>query len=146
VTLAFLGQVPQEGQEELRTRLARTAARHAPLSLRIRGTGRFGDRVLFARLAGDLEGLHRLAASVQAAVLRTSPRQEERSWRPHVTLARCAAGESGDSLRALVEQLAGYEGPEWTAERIHLVSSVPPCGPRRPPHYVDVVTWPLSRC
>lgn len=144
LTLAFLGRVPGSREEDLRARLERAAGRHPPPVLRISGAGRFGDRVLFARPAGDLDGLRRLAASVRAAARRTGLPQEERTWRPHVTLARSPQGADRADLRPVAEGLAGYEGSRWTADRIHLVGSVPASEPRRPPRYVDVGTWPLT--
>lgn len=48
VTLAFLGEVPPPVAEAVAVRLARVAARHPPLTLAIRGGGRFGERVLWA--------------------------------------------------------------------------------------------------
>ncbi|WP_255354228.1 2'-5' RNA ligase family protein [Frankia sp. ACN1ag] len=47
VTLAFLGQVPDERRGDLDARLARVARRHGPIAVETVGGGHFGDRVLW---------------------------------------------------------------------------------------------------
>ena len=114
LTLAFLGSVGENQIAELTVRLARAAARHAPFELSIAGGGRFGDRVLWAGIAGDRRALVGLAASVGAAARRTGIALDERPYRPHLTLAR---GAPGVALPPLAEALRAYVGPSWLALR-----------------------------
>jgi 2'-5' RNA ligase len=51
ITLAFYGEVPDAALPGLRERLARAARRSRPMGLRIAGSGRFGDRALWAGIA-----------------------------------------------------------------------------------------------
>ncbi|MBW5425958.1 RNA 2',3'-cyclic phosphodiesterase, partial [Streptomyces sp. BG9H] len=51
-TLAFMAEVPQETVPDLTARLARAAHRTPPFPLALRGGGRFGERVLWAGVAG----------------------------------------------------------------------------------------------
>jgi 2'-5' RNA ligase len=138
LTLAFLGEVPDERRPELDERLARAATRHPPLTLRFAGGGRFGTRVLFTKVEGDREPLVRLAASAAAAARRSRIPVEDRAYRPHLTLAR---GRGSDDLRPLAARLDSFAGGAWTASRLDLVESRLGQGPAR---YVSVMSWPLA--
>ena len=138
LTLAFLGEVADERRPELEERLARAASRHAPLTLRFAGGGRFGSRVLFTRVDGDREPLTRLAASVGAAARRSRIPVDDRPYRPHVTLAR---SRGDDDLRPLAARLGTFAGADWEATGVDLVESRLGTGPAR---YVSIVAWPLT--
>jgi RNA 2',3'-cyclic 3'-phosphodiesterase len=99
VTLRFLGEAepPDLGA------VARTTA---PFTLAVRGAGRFGDRVLWAALAGETDRLRALAAALGAT-----------DYRPHLTLG------FGKGLSPLVTALRGLRSPEWTVEEIVLFRS-----------------------
>ena len=114
LTLAFLGEVPDA--EPLRRGLAAAATTSAPLVLRLRGGGTFrGAGVLYAGVAGDLDGLHALAADVRAACRHAGLALDARPFRPHLTVARRLPPDPG--------VLAAYEGPSWTASELELVLS-----------------------
>ena len=90
LTLAFLGEVDDAPRLDLTERLARAAGRCAPLTLSLRGAGRFGDRVLWTRVDGDVERLRGLAASVRAAARHNGPLGG---------VSRPASGRDGPLLR-----------------------------------------------
>jgi 2'-5' RNA ligase len=114
VTLAFLGEVPDA--ESLHEPLARSAAASPPLHLRLCGSGFFrGSGVLFAALAGDVDGLGSLAADVEAGCRAAGLHLEPRPYRPHLTVARRLTDDPGT--------LIGYEGPSWEATELELVRS-----------------------
>ena len=114
VTLAFLGEVPDP--EPLRPGLAAAASASSPLPLQLRGSGFFRrPGVLFAALAGDVDGVRSLAADVEAACRAAGVDLEERVYRPHLTVARRLPDDPG--------VLPGYEGPAWTATEVELVRS-----------------------
>lgn len=136
VTLAFLGEVPARRVEPLSIRLARAAAQAQPLRLRVGGAGRFGDRVLYARMRGDLPALSRLAQSVSAAALHSGLEVSARPFEPHITLARSRAADFGGLLTALAE----HEGSWWVGQSIELVSSR--LAPR--PRHETVQSWLLG--
>jgi 2'-5' RNA ligase len=141
LTLAFLGEVGDEARGDLSARLARTAARHPPMRLALHGAGRFGDRVLWTRVTGDVVALRGLAASVRAAAERAGIDVEDRPYRPHLTLAR---GRDGTDLRPVVDAMAGFAGHTWTASELHLVRSHLGAGPERTSRYEQVASWPLT--
>jgi 2'-5' RNA ligase len=143
LTLAFLGDVSEDTAVALRPRLERAAHRHPGLSLAFAGVGAFPApgraRVLWSGIHGDHRALEALARSVAAGARRAGapPPDEGRRFRPHLTLARCR--EPAD-VGPLVETLAGYAGPPWTAAEIHLILSH--LGGAAP-QYEMVGTWPL---
>ncbi|MFI6979034.1 RNA 2',3'-cyclic phosphodiesterase [Embleya sp. NPDC050154] len=147
LTLAFLGTVEPKTRIELETRLARVAARHPPRNLALTGSGRFGDRTLWIGIRGDRRAMAALAVAVRRAAGKCHIPIEGRPWHGHVTLARVAQARGaggrrppGSALTDPAADLAGFDGVEWTAARLHLVQSVIGNGPAR---YHDVATWPL---
>jgi RNA 2',3'-cyclic 3'-phosphodiesterase len=141
LTLAFLGEVDDRAREDLLSRLGRAASRHAALRLSFGSAGRFGDRVLWTRVRGDVEPLRRLAAAVQAAARRARLPVETRPYRPHLTLART---REPTDLRPDVEALGGFSGREWVAADLHLVRSHLGAGPGRGARHEHLATWPLT--
>jgi RNA 2',3'-cyclic 3'-phosphodiesterase len=142
LTLAFFGDVAEERQARLEERLAKLASRHDVSELRFRGAGAFARparaSVLWVGVDAQLPPLRALANSCAAAGRRIGLDVDERAYRPHLTLARAKGREPLD-VRALVDELAAYEGPSWTASAIHLVRSH--LGPA--PSYETLASWPL---
>ncbi|MET7607537.1 RNA 2',3'-cyclic phosphodiesterase [Streptomyces avermitilis] len=139
ITLAFLGELPAGAVSLLRPPLADLAADHPPLSLALRGSGTFDDRVLWSGIDGDLDELHMLAADVRTAVKNCGVAFEDRPLRPHLTLARARRGDRS-SAGEIAERLAEFTGRQWPAECLHLVGSN--AGRSRGPiHYRDIEAW-----
>ena len=145
VTLAFLGEVPDDRVTGLSVRLERAAGRHQRTALCVIGAGAFPAaakaRVLFARIGGrpdQLAALRALAGSVAAGARRAGapPPGEGRRFRPHLTLARSSLPAD---LGPLIAALAGFSSSEWNADRIDLIRSY--TGPR--PRYETLGSWPL---
>lgn len=126
VTVGFLGEVEASAVAALVGPLHEAAAAVAPPRLRLSGTGVFGDRVLWAGVTGDLAVLAGLAAAV-AAVAHDAGVETvdggDRSYRPHVTLARAAGRGGARELPRLAEQLSSVSGPAWRASEVQLVQS-----------------------
>lgn len=136
VTLAFLGEVEPEAVPGIETALARVAAVARPSRLRIAGGGRFGDAVLWAGLAGDVDALTALAGAVRSGL----HLGDDRPFRPHLTLARRGRREPVSALRADVQALSGYVGPDWPLDRLHLMRSRFP----QVAGYETLASWPLK--
>ncbi|OKI10028.1 2'-5' RNA ligase [Streptomyces sp. CB02923] len=144
-TLAFYGEVPDTALPDLHERLARAARRHEPLPLRLKGGGRFADRVVWAGAEGGLPALRRLADSATAAARRAGIEMSgHRAYTPHLTVARNRA-EALD-LTPFVEGLADFEGGPWTVRELALVRSrLPASGVAgEQPRYETVAAWPLG--
>jgi 2'-5' RNA ligase len=143
ITLAFLGEVSEEGLLRLLPRLERAARRHLTFGLSLAGAGAFPGparaNVLWSGLSGDRKALGELAMSVSAGARRAGALQpdEGRRYRPHVTLARC---RTPADVRSIVDDLSGYQGPAWTAEEIYLIRSTLGGHPR----YETLGTWKLK--
>ena len=143
ITLAFLGEVGEESLARLLPRLERAARRHLTFGLSLAGAGAFPStaraNVLWSGLSGDRKALGELAMSVSAGARRAGapPPDEGRRYRPHVTLARCRMPAD---VRAVVDDLSGYQGPTWTAEEIYLIRSTLGGHPR----YETLGTWKLK--
>jgi 2'-5' RNA ligase len=126
LTTAFYGEVDERVVPELTERLARAAARTAPMTLRFRGAGTFPKqsaraRVLWVGVDGDITELSRLADRCVAAGRRCGLTMEDRTYRPHLTLAR--AKRDAMDLRDTVSALSTYEGTPWQATTLRLVQS-----------------------
>ncbi|WP_204015346.1 RNA 2',3'-cyclic phosphodiesterase [Sphaerimonospora thailandensis] len=124
VTLAFLGEVPDQALPELSVRLARAAARYRPVTLSFTGAGAFPSasrgRVFWLGLDA-VPPLPRLADSVAAGARRAGAEETDRKrFHPHLTLAR---SRYGDDLRGLVGSLSSFSGLRWRADAVHLVRS-----------------------
>jgi RNA 2',3'-cyclic 3'-phosphodiesterase len=147
VTLAFLGEVSEEGAGQLAPRLERAARRHQRFSIAFAGAGAFPRpgraNVLWTGLSGDRKALGDLAASVAAAARRagTPPPDASRRFQPHLTLARCRAPADVSSI---VQCLEGYSGEQWAVAEIFLIRSFLPGGaPGRGPRYEILGRWAL---
>ena len=142
ITLAFLGDVSEDRLDRLLPRLERAARRHLVFGLSLAGAGAFPSRaranVLWSGLSGDKKALGELAMSVAAGARRAGAPTPDlgRRYRPHVTLARCRMPAD---VRAIVDQLSGYQGPAWTVDEIYLIRSTLGGDPR----YETLGTWKL---
>lgn len=119
VTLAFLADLPDDRVDELMDRLRRAASRTEPFELRVDGFGRFGQRIVYAHLAGERARLRRLAERCAAAATRCGVEVPEGRYRPHVTLARA---RRPTDLRPVAEALGSLE-TRWTVDHLVLVRS-----------------------
>ncbi|WP_246265064.1 RNA 2',3'-cyclic phosphodiesterase [Acrocarpospora pleiomorpha] len=142
ITLAFLGDVPDEARRELSVRLARAAGHHEPIPLALGKAGTFTGpgRAITLWLSLRAPGrLARLAGSVAAGARRAGVgRPDERAYRPHFTLAR---SRKTAELAPLVEALSGFEGTPWDATSAQLFVSH--LGP--PLRYEPIEDYPLGR-
>ena len=92
LTLKFLGDVPVDRISAIGAAAGRAAARHAPFALLLSGVGAFpsgrAPRVLWAGIAGDLDRLAALRASIDGCLVELGFARERRTFNPHLTLAR----------------------------------------------------------
>ena len=136
LTLTFMGNIGLGVVDAMRPRLARAASRTTPMSLTVDELGRFGRRVLFAKVGGERVALRRLAERTTAATRRSGVDIGDERFRPHVTVAR---SRHGADLRALVESAAPVDAT-FTVTEFCLVESV--LGANR--SYTVLETFPLT--
>jgi 2'-5' RNA ligase len=124
LTLAFLGEVTDDGLEELHDTLS--GLRAAPVELRFEGLGLFGEdrpRALWAAVAAD-PGLAALQKQVEKAARRAGLAPEARRFVPHVTLARFKGRrEDTAPLARFLEGRGGAPVPPVRAVAFSLMSS-----------------------
>jgi 2'-5' RNA ligase len=114
ITLAFLGEVPDEGTDHAAGVLDDVPL-PGPITLRLAGGGRFGT-VLWAGLAGDVEPLEAFREDVRSALVGAGFAVDGRPFRPHLTV-------SYRFDRGVQQALAGYAGPSWPVTEFALVQS-----------------------
>lgn len=148
ITLAFLGEVPDERRPALSTALADLAARNGPVRLCLTGSGHFDSRVLWAGVDGDVDGLHALALGTREAAESANVEFDDRPYRPHLTLAfarqRDKNGTSTDpsglpDVRPLADAFAHFSGTSWHADKLLLMST----RPGHSPGYTIEESWDL---
>jgi len=125
VTLKFLGETPESKLQQATVALS-TVPTDLPITLTFRGLGLFPNekrpRVLWAGIEAR-ESLRVLAASIDEAIAGVGVPREEKSFTPHLTLARSKAGEISAELR---EALAKHSAREFGVTRVsafHLIES-----------------------
>lgn len=109
VTLAFLGEVPDEQRPEIDRVVQAVASAHQPLKLRARGGGAFGTkrhpRVLWVGLEGEIEKLASIQGALSRALQPLGFEPESRPFKPHLTLARARDPRGDEALARCVEVL-----------------------------------------
>lgn len=113
VTLKFLGNVEASRVGELTAALS-AAIEPFDFTLRLAAVGGFGGarlRVVWAGLAGDVEGLAALAERIDVALEPLGFPRERRPFAAHLTLARVPDETPPAERRRLSEQLAKHQIP-----------------------------------
>jgi 2'-5' RNA ligase len=125
LTLAFLGDVPDERADDAATALhaAVAAWRGGRPELWLGGGGRFGRgrfTIMWVGLGGEVDALTRLGRAVRGELRRSRLPYDRKPLRPHLTLAR--PGDRVDVTDDLAA-LRRYEGPPWEVSELALVRS-----------------------
>jgi 2'-5' RNA ligase len=149
VTMAFLGDPPDEAEEVVAQRLdaVSSAVAHPPTepttpppSLNLIGAGCFGRQILWVGVSGVTETDHRLfdelAGAVTSGLRRDHFSLDRRPWHPHLTVGRTR----GSDARPVAPLLASYVGPPWPISELLAIRSEG--GPR--PRHTIVHRAPLS--
>jgi 2'-5' RNA ligase len=162
VTLAFLGEVPDEKVDDVRQVVDRAVERWragrnpgapdadsphgdtpgAP-EVQIAGGGTFGRSrftTLWAGLRGDVDELARVAEALRGELRAARLPYDNKQFRPHLTIARPGDRITADELADDLAALDTYEGPPWTVDGIRLMRSQ--LGPR--PIYDTMHEAPLA--
>jgi 2'-5' RNA ligase len=109
LTLCFLGESPPEKLIEVGEIITQICGRHAPLTAQVGGLGRFPGgsrpRVVWIGVQESSGGLAAVQAELEMRIANLGYRMDERSFHPHLTLARVRREASPSGLRQLAEQL-----------------------------------------
>ncbi|HJU53348.1 MAG TPA: RNA 2',3'-cyclic phosphodiesterase [Pyrinomonadaceae bacterium] len=134
LTLKFLGEI-EEGRVEALSKAAERAARLSrPFKLSIEGAGAFPrrgvPRVLWLGVTDSSSGLARLQNHLEDECEREGFEREERSFHPHLTLARLRAQQGARAL-AQSHQETGFGSIEFpVTELVVMRSELGPGGSR----------------
>ncbi|MDI1461973.1 RNA 2',3'-cyclic phosphodiesterase [Catellatospora sp. KI3] len=129
LTLAFLGEVPDEAADSATAALNAVTGTCGELS--ITGGGKFGhgrSTVLWTGLDGDVDGLVRLGREVRRELRARRLHPDDKRFQPHLTLARPGDRLPASALHGDLELLRNYCGPNWAVRELVLVRSE--LGPR----------------
>ncbi len=92
VTLAFLGDVPDEDLNPICIAVAEAVKDFRPIDLAILGLGVFPDqerpRVVWAGLEGEIEAMGAIQKAIVAAVTNAGYPPDDDRFHPHITLGR----------------------------------------------------------
>jgi RNA 2',3'-cyclic 3'-phosphodiesterase len=144
LTLKFFGQVERGRISQISTASDRAVAEFAPFEISVGGVGVFPKpshpRVLWVGIVDESQELARLQALLENECLKEGFATEDRSFRPHLTIARIKKQEGARSLAEahlgstfetvgiLVRELVvfrselGREGSKYTAISRHNLS------------------------
>jgi RNA 2',3'-cyclic 3'-phosphodiesterase len=125
LTLKFIGQTEAQRLEVIRTALAPIRSRDA-IELKFRGLGFFPNknrpRVLWAGINAP-PGLAELADGIQAAMAEIEFPRQDRTFAPHLTLARLDGERLTDAFRAVINRREDREFGAMRATEFHLIES-----------------------
>ncbi|SHE32419.1 2'-5' RNA ligase [Seinonella peptonophila] len=92
ITLHFLGETTEEQLKHIKSILTEVCSKHRSFSLSLNGFGIFGQnhqpRIFWSGVGGDLEQLQNLQKSIVKELDLIGFPNENRPYRPHITLAR----------------------------------------------------------
>lgn len=127
ITTKFIGEWPQERLQELVSKLAEVQSQQR-VDVEIRGLGWFPNphnpRVFWAAVHGS-PALAELARATDSACTSLGIAAEDRSFSPHLTLARIKQPVPLQALRKAVSELASVDFGEFTAGAFRLYLSKP---------------------
>ena len=107
LTLKFLGNIPSKRVVEITKAIEEAAQGISPFHLEISGLGAFPSlkqaRVFWVGIGGEVDKLSRLQQNIDSALAALGFTKEERSFVPHLTLARIRQGASPLERRSFGE-------------------------------------------
>ena len=107
LTLKFLGNIPSKRVAKITEAIEEAAKGISPFHLEISGLGAFPSlrqaRVFWVGIGGEMEKLSRLQQNIDSALDTLRFAKEERSFVPHLTLARIRQGASPLERRSFGE-------------------------------------------
>lgn len=129
VTLKFLGDVPKERQPDLVAAGEAIAPEMSPFTLTLAPPGAFPEqgrkRIFWMGVRRSAE-ISSLAARIDSACRELGYPREQRSYTPHITVARLGRGKGRESDGCIPVVVDERLFPIWQAERFVLMQTLPP--------------------
>lgn len=136
LTVRFLGETSDAQRRQVEAALHQIAGRSAPFSLAVHGLGCFPNlrrpNIVWLDFVGDLAQLQAVQRQVETAVQAAGFAAEERSFTPHLTIARAQKSASpsdqqraGEALRRLIESQGQSQagGEPFVVDHLHFIES-----------------------
>jgi 2'-5' RNA ligase len=146
LTLVFMGGVRSEQIPSMGESLGAVCANHGSFSISLKPMGCFPNsrnpRVIWLGLDGDLERMSRFRGDLQAALSPFGIKEEERAFRPHLTLGRFKQpAKRPTELEQMLAKHRDLSSPACTLDELVLFrSDLKPGGAV----YTKLLSWRLS--
>lgn len=146
LTLKFFGSISGADIARVSQAVSEITAEAAPLSLEVRTVGVFPHakrpRVVWLGITGDVEPLARLQQKIDLKLLDCGFREEERPFRPHLTLGRIKSPGKTAGLEDSAARGEDYAAGSFTANGLFLFKSdLTPQGAI----YTELARFPFGR-
>ena len=137
LTLKFLGNIPSRRVAEITDAMERAAKGICTFHLEISGLGVFPNprqvRVFWVGIGGEVDELSRLQQRIDSELTALGFAKEERSFVPHLTLARIRQGASPQERRSFGELVSSTTFEDKYRVRVEAISlmrsQLTPAGP-----------------
>ena len=146
VTVVFLGDIESEQVALMGEALRVVCLNHSPFTISLKPMGCFPNsrnpRVVWLGIDGDLDRMSRFRDDLQQALLPFGIKEEERAFRPHLTLGRFKKpGKRPMELEQLLAKYRDLSSPACAlGELVLFRSDLKPGGAV----YTKMASWPLS--
>jgi len=127
LTLKFFGTISESDVANISRVVENTTSTIAPFTLGIKRVGAFPDvkrpRVLWLGMDGDVDTLILLQKEVDAELHKYGFEKEDRTFRPHLTLARIKDPRGLIGLAKIMVKRENYEAGSFSAAGLNLFKS-----------------------
>jgi len=127
LTLKFFGTISESDVANISRVVENTTSNKAPFTLGIKRVGAFPDvkrpRVLWLGMDGDVDTLILLQKEVDAELHKYGFEKEDRTFRPHLTLARIKDPRGLIGLAKIMVKRENYEAGSFSAAGLNLFKS-----------------------
>jgi 2'-5' RNA ligase len=146
LTVVFLGDMEEGSIKAIGDSVRGVCSTYGPFEAMIKSAGYFGPmkspRVLWMGMAGDIERMGRFRDSLQKALKSYGIKEENRPFRPHITLGRFRQGAGGgDELGRIMSRYKDIESAKCRFTDLAFYrSDLKPSGPV----YSELGRWTLA--
>ena len=127
LTLKFLGEVLESKVPDIMNGLRHAAEGTGPIRLEVGGIGVFPSpknaRVVWVGLAGDIEKLSRLQATVEETISEIGFERDKRAFTPHLTLGRIKYIRARDKWLKALDEIKDISLPGFDVAAVSLMKS-----------------------
>lgn len=127
LTLNFLGDIDPTRVPAVAAKLDSAAAAIAPFEIKASGVGVFPNlrhaRVLWVGLAGEIEPLKALQATLDSSLDSVACKREPRDFRAHLTIGRTRRRMDAQTLGAALESMRAARSDSFRVDRLTLFQS-----------------------